>query len=244
MVKHHRILGLVIDERMNWNKHFQDAKERTGKKLNLTKCLSQTTLLKIHQMIILSTLRYGETACGSASKAVLRKLDPIHHIGVRLAIGTFRAEFQELVNDKYNDYTRIYILQRRVKEVRKSSIRGRNRAAINTKKEKRSTINIQRGTQKLPTMEVRGVIFTDSLSTMTASRNDHTKNLKTRKFRELMDERKGNVTLCWVPGHAGIPGNEVADEEAKRALDESILNDENYPPEDLIGWIKTEMAGS
>jgi hypothetical protein len=49
MVKHHCILGLV--------------------KLNLTKCLSHTnwgadqmTLLKIHQMIILSTLRYGETA--------------------------------------------------------------------------------------------------------------------------------------------------------------------------------------
>jgi hypothetical protein len=32
MVKHHRILGLVIDERINCNKHFQDAKERAGKK--------------------------------------------------------------------------------------------------------------------------------------------------------------------------------------------------------------------
>jgi hypothetical protein len=47
---------------MNWNKHIQDAKERAGKKLNLTKCQShmswgadQKTLLKIHQMIILST---------------------------------------------------------------------------------------------------------------------------------------------------------------------------------------------
>jgi hypothetical protein len=40
-------------------------------------------------MIILSTLRYGETAYGPASKEVLRKLDPIHHRGVRLALGTF-----------------------------------------------------------------------------------------------------------------------------------------------------------
>jgi hypothetical protein len=40
-------------------------------------------------MIILSTLRYGETAYGSASKAVLRKLDPIHHRGVRLVLGIF-----------------------------------------------------------------------------------------------------------------------------------------------------------
>jgi hypothetical protein len=35
------------------------------------------------------TMRYGETAYGTASKAVLRKLDPIHHRGVRFALGTF-----------------------------------------------------------------------------------------------------------------------------------------------------------
>jgi hypothetical protein len=96
MVKHHRILGLVIDKRMSWNKHIQDAKERAGKKPNLTECLSHTSsgadqkkLLKIHQMNIPSTLRDGETAYGSAPKAVLRELDPIHHRGVRLALGTF-----------------------------------------------------------------------------------------------------------------------------------------------------------
>jgi hypothetical protein len=47
-----------------------------------------------------------------------------------------------------------------------------------------------------------------------------------------------------VLGHAGITGNEEADEEAKRALEESISNDEKYTPEDLSGWIKTEMADS
>jgi hypothetical protein len=40
-------------------------------------------------MNILSTLKYGETAYGSASRTGLRKLDPIHQIGVRLALGTF-----------------------------------------------------------------------------------------------------------------------------------------------------------
>jgi ribonuclease HI len=40
-----------------------------------------------------------------------------------------------------------------------------------------------------------------------------------------MDKRKGNVTLFWVPGYAGITRNEKADEEAERALEESISND-------------------
>jgi hypothetical protein len=35
-----------------------------------------------------------------------------------------------------------------------------------------------------------------------------------------------------------------ADEEAKRNLEVSILNNERYPPEDLSGWINMEMAGS
>jgi hypothetical protein len=54
-----------------------------------------------------------------------------------------------------------------------------------------------------------------------------------------MDKRKGNVTLYWVPRHAEITGSEEADEEAKRVLEESISNDEKYPPEDLR-WAKGE----
>jgi hypothetical protein len=69
----------------------------------------------------------------------------------------FRAELQKLVNEKNNDHTKIYTdATRRVKEGRKSKIRGRNRSEINTKKDKRTIINIQ-----LPTTGVTGVIFTD-----------------------------------------------------------------------------------
>jgi hypothetical protein len=83
------------------------------------------------------------------------------------------------------------------------------------------------------------VIFTDSLM-MAVSGNNHTKNPKSSKIRQFMDKRKGNVTLCSRPGYAGIIGNEEANKEAKRALEESISNEEKYPPEDLSGWIKTE----
>jgi ribonuclease HI len=63
---------------------------------------------------------------------------------------------------------------------------------------------------------------------MATSGNKHTKNPKTRKIRQLMEKRKGNEGR---PGHAGITENEKVDDEAKRALEKSISNDENYPPE-------------
>jgi hypothetical protein len=38
-----------------------------------------------------------------------------------------------------------------------------------------------------------------------------------------------------VPGNTGITGNEKAEEEAKRALEESIPSEEKFPPENLSG---------
>jgi hypothetical protein len=89
MVKHHRILGLVIVERMNWNKLKKGQTKNSTWPSAWAQRADQKTLLTIHQMIIVSTLIYGKTAYGSASKAVLRKQDSIYHRGVRLVLGTF-----------------------------------------------------------------------------------------------------------------------------------------------------------
>jgi hypothetical protein len=76
---------------MNWNEHILSRKAK-AEKINIVKCLTHTkwevedqgNLLTIHKMIILSTLRYREEAYGSASKAVLKKLEPTHSRGIRL----------------------------------------------------------------------------------------------------------------------------------------------------------------
>jgi hypothetical protein len=40
-------------------------------------------------MVLLSTLRYGESIYGTATKPALKTLEPIHNKGVKLALGVF-----------------------------------------------------------------------------------------------------------------------------------------------------------
>jgi hypothetical protein len=46
-------------------------------------------------MIVLGTLRYGEEAYGSATKAVLKKLEPTHNRGIMLTLGVFAVSRAE-----------------------------------------------------------------------------------------------------------------------------------------------------
>jgi ribonuclease HI len=86
-------------------------------------------------------------------------------------------------------------------------------------------------------------ISTDSLSTLVpASGNRWTRNPKTRTIRKLVDNSVNRISLIWVTSHAGISGNEAADQAANDALTEEIDNRETYPPQDLIKWMKKEKA--
>jgi ribonuclease HI len=84
------------------------------------------------------------------------------------------------------------------------------------------------------------IIVTDSLSLLlAASGNKWTRNLKTRNIRRLVDNSRNHIKLIWVPSHVRIGGNEVADQAAKDALNEEIGNQEPYPPQNLMKWMKT-----
>ena len=66
------------------------------------------------------------------------------------------------------------------------------------------------------------IIFTDSLSCMQAIENEDISNTLIQKFlikhTQLLKKRK-QITLCWIPSHIGIVGNERADKEAKSSLE-------------------------
>ena len=48
-------------------------------------------LLRVHSSLVRSKLDYGCVAYGSARQSVLKQLDPIHHQGLRIALGAFRT---------------------------------------------------------------------------------------------------------------------------------------------------------
>lgn len=81
-VNDHRILGIIFDTKLNWNKHIEMVRDRAKKRLNVLRMLcnpkfgaKRKYLLILHQSIILSVLDYGSILYGSASKIHLAKID-------------------------------------------------------------------------------------------------------------------------------------------------------------------------
>jgi hypothetical protein len=75
-VNQHQILGLIFDARMMWNEHI--LYENILKYLGHTKWgADQQNLIRINQMVLLSTIRDGEEAYGSASQAISGNLNQL-----------------------------------------------------------------------------------------------------------------------------------------------------------------------
>jgi ribonuclease HI len=97
-----KILGLTWDRRLKWECHIKNVKARALTRMNIIRCLAgtewgadQEVLLSAHRAIVESTIRYGETAYGSASPAILKLLDPVQTTGLRIALGAFRITRNE-----------------------------------------------------------------------------------------------------------------------------------------------------
>lgn len=100
-----KFLGLVFDSRLTWRDHILSLKTAALRRLNFLKTLShlswgadRKTLLHLHVTLVLSLLDYGCHVYSSASPTLLRLLDPVHHQGLRLALGAFRSSPVESLN--------------------------------------------------------------------------------------------------------------------------------------------------
>ena len=89
---------MIFDKKLSFIPHIKYLKAKCLKSLNILKVLShttrgadRTTLLQLYRSLIHSKLDYGSIVYGSARKSYLAMLDPIHHQGLRLALGAFRT---------------------------------------------------------------------------------------------------------------------------------------------------------
>ncbi|KAI5735516.1 hypothetical protein M8J77_019493 [Diaphorina citri] len=83
---------------MNWLSHVNYAKDRSLTALNALKIVSnkkwgvsRATLLKFYKSFVLPILDYGCIVYASAKESNLRKLNTVHHSGIRIATGALRT---------------------------------------------------------------------------------------------------------------------------------------------------------
>ena len=93
-----KFLGLIFDRKMDFKAHVKYLKEKCRKALNILQVVGHTewgadksTILKLYRTLVRSKLDYGCAVYGSSKNYILKSLDPIHHQGLRIALGTFRT---------------------------------------------------------------------------------------------------------------------------------------------------------
>ncbi|GBM66723.1 hypothetical protein AVEN_77693-1, partial [Araneus ventricosus] len=93
-----RFLGVIFDRKLTFLPHILHLRKKCERSLNILKVLSRTSwgadrtsLLRIYQAVILSSVDYGCMVYGSARPTVLRRLDTIHHSALRICSGAFRT---------------------------------------------------------------------------------------------------------------------------------------------------------
>ena len=98
IVEDHKFLGVYFDSHLNFKKHVDYIRGKCKKALNLLRKVSHTkwgadrkTLKMLYKATVRAILDYGCQVYGSASKATLARLDPIHNEGMRQVTGAFRS---------------------------------------------------------------------------------------------------------------------------------------------------------
>ena len=98
VVKEAKFLGLIFDTKLTLKNHVQYLKSSCQKALDILRVVGHTdwgadriALLRLYRALVRSKLDYGSIVYGSARRSVLKQLDPIHHQGLRIALGAFRT---------------------------------------------------------------------------------------------------------------------------------------------------------
>jgi ribonuclease HI len=86
------------------------------------------------------------------------------------------------------------------------------------------------------------LICTDSLSSLQAIDTLYSPHTLVQEILSLLASlasRDVTVVFCWVPGHVGIQGNELADTAAKAATEKDVFDNDRLPFNDLKVFFKS-----
>ena len=98
VVREAKFLGVIFDTKFSFKNHIQYLKTSCQKALDILRVVGHTdwradriVLLRLYRLLVRSKLDYGCIVYGSARRSILKQLDPIHHQGLRIALGAFRT---------------------------------------------------------------------------------------------------------------------------------------------------------
>ena len=98
VVKEAKFLGLIFYSKLTFKNHIQHLQISCQKALDILRVVGhrywgadRAVLLRLYRFLVRSKLDYGSIVYGSASKSLLKQLDPIHHQGLRIALVACRT---------------------------------------------------------------------------------------------------------------------------------------------------------
>ena len=161
----------------------------------------------------------------------------------------YQSSFEELKSNKFPDFQEFYTDGSKKHERTSFSVRHdyglssnriRDHASIFTA-EAEGIKRALRFILAIPRYRGKFVIFSDSKSVLESLDSYNSKNVIVKECLDLIYKiirLKKTVALCWVPGHAGIRGNELADLGAKRALRRVVAPQFQIPYQDLYPVVR------
>ena len=162
----------------------------------------------------------------------------------------YRSKFRELKRTKFSEYQPFYTDGSKIDERTSFAVKHIHgacsfRVADHSSIFTAECFGIKRALNlilRIPATEcMKYVIFSDSKSVLESLLNYNSNNVIIKECLDLIRRiirLKKTVAFCWVPGHAGIAGNELADQAAKRALRRVVAPQFRIPYQDFFPLVR------